>query len=260
MNATAQSTGASIANINLLTEGKVEVVFIQNDIAYYAEKGIELFQDKKVDSLRGLATLYPETIHIVTLDKNIKTLQDLKGKRVSVGNIGSVVEANARQIFEAAGVDMNDLKVQYLTFAEASNNLKDGNVDAAFVTAGVPVAAISDVSAQHDVTIIPLDDEVIEKLIEKYPYYTKIIVPKDTYRGQTEESQTVSVMSMLAVSSELDEDMAYNLIKTMYDNLDRIKAAHAIGAKIKPETGLEGMSIKLHPGAEKYFKENNLLK
>lgn len=256
MNASAQSTGASVANVNLLKDGKADVIFIQNDIAYYAANGTEMFKDQKYEDIRGLATLYPETIQMVTLEnKDINTIEDLKGKKVAVGAAGSGAEANARQILEAAGITYNDINAQYLSFAEAANNLKDGNIDAAFVTAGFPTAAVTDIAAQHKVKLIPVDDAFAEKLIERYPFYTKTVIPANTYNGQTEDVKTVSVMSMLAVSSKMDENTAYSLVNTMYENLDRIKAAHSIGEKIKPETGQDGMSIALHPGAEKYFKE-----
>ncbi|HHW03190.1 MAG TPA: TAXI family TRAP transporter solute-binding subunit [Thermoanaerobacterales bacterium] len=256
MNATAQSTGASVANVNLLKDGKADVIFVQNDIAYYAANGTEMFKDKKYEDIRGLATLYPETIQIVTLEnKGINSIEELKGKKVAVGAAGSGAEANARQILEAAGITYNDINAQYLSFAEAANNLKDGNIDAAFLTAGFPTAAVTDIAAQHKIKLIAVDDAFADKLIEKYPFYTKTVIPANTYSGQTEDVKTVSVMSMLAVSSKMDENTAYSLVKTMYDNLDRIKAAHSVGEKIKPETGQEGMSITLHPGAEKYFQE-----
>lgn len=258
-NATAQSTGASVANVNLLKDGKAEVIFVQNDIAYYAYNGTEMFKDNKYEDLRGLATLYPETIQIVTrADKGIKTLSDLKGKKVAVGAAGSGTEANARQILEAAGITYKDIQVQYLSFSEAANNLKDGNIDAAFVTAGFPTAAVQDIAAQHKIVIIPVDDKTADALISKYPFYTKTVIPANTYNGQTEDVKTVSVKSMLAVSAKMDEETAYNLVKTMYENLERLKTAHAVGEKIVPEVGKEGMSIPLHPGAEKYFKEKGL--
>jgi hypothetical protein len=256
MNATAQSTGASVANVNLLKDGKVEVIFVQNDIAYYAATGTESFKDKKYEEIRGFASLYPENIQIVTrADKGINTLADLKGKKVAVGAAGSGTEANARQILEAAGITYNDITVQYLSFGEAANNLKDGNIDAAFVTAGYPTAAISDIAAQHKIVLIPVDDATADKLIQKYPFYAKDTIPANTYKDQTSEVKGVAVMAMLAVSSKMDEKTAYDLIKTMYANQDRLKAAHAKGALIKPETGKKGMGIKLHPGAEKFFNE-----
>lgn len=255
VNSTAQSTGASVANINLLKENKADVIFVQNDIVYYAANGVELFQDKYED-IRGLAILYPETIQLVTLaNKGINSIADLKGKRVAVGAAGSGAEANARQILNAAGITYDDISAQYLSFAEAANNLKDGNVDAAFVTAGFPTAAVTDIATQHDVKIISLDEALIEKLMNDYPYYTKNVIPANTYKGVTEDVQTVAVQAMLAVRSDMDEELAYNLVKTMYDNLDRIKAAHSVGELIKPETGTEGMPVELHPGVQKYFDE-----
>jgi len=256
-NATAQSTGASVANVNLLKDGKAEVIFVQNDIAYYAYNGSEMFADNKYEDIRGLAILYPETVQIVTTENTgIKTIYDLKGKRVAVGAAGSGAEANARQILEAAGITYNDIQPQYLSFAEAANNLKDGNVDAAFLTAGFPTAAVRDIAAQHKVVLVNLDDQTIQKLMSKYPFYTETVIPANTYSGQTEDVRTVSVKSMLAVSAKLDEDLAYQMLKTMYDNLDRLIAAHEqSGKQISPDTGKEGMSIPLHPGAEKFFNE-----
>ncbi|TYP50900.1 TAXI family TRAP transporter solute-binding subunit [Thermosediminibacter litoriperuensis] len=255
-NATAQSTGASVANVNLLKDGKAEVIFVQNDIAYYTYNGTEMFKDNKYEDIRGLATLYPETIQIVTrADKGIKAIADLKGKKVAVGAAGSGTETNARQILEAAGITYNDIQVQYLSFSEAANNLKDGNIDAAFVTAGYPTAAIQDIAAQHKIVLIPLDDKTVETLISKYPFYTRTVIPANTYSGQTEDVVAVSVKAMLAVSAKYDEDMAYQMVKTMYENQERLKAAHKNGELITPDTGKEGMSIPLHPGAEKYFKE-----
>ena len=166
-NASAQSTGASVANINLLKEGKVDIAFVQNDISYYAVKGLEMFKGKEVKNLKALATLYPETIQIVTTAKTgVKTLADVKGKRVAVGAAGSGTEANARQILEAAGITYDDIKVQYLSFGEAASALKDGNVDVAFVTAGFPTAAIQDLATQHDVVLLPVDAAMADKLIK----------------------------------------------------------------------------------------------
>lgn len=257
VNATAQSTGASVANINLLRDGEADVIMVQNDIAYYSATGTEIFDGDAYGDLRGLCILYPETIQIVTLEgKGIDTVVDLKGKRVAVGAAGSGTEANARQILAAAGVTYNDITVQYLSFAEAASNLKDGNVDAAFLTAGHPTAAVQDIGAQHSVKLVTVEDDMADKLIADYPFYTKLVIPAGTYTGIDEDAKTVAVQAMLAVSANMDEELAYNLVKTMYDNQDRMQAAHTTaGAKIKPETGLDGMGIELHPGAAKYFNK-----
>ncbi|SFH18099.1 hypothetical protein SAMN05660649_04172 [Desulfotomaculum arcticum] len=256
VNATAQSTGASVANINMLKDGSVQMAFVQNDIAYYAANGTEMFKDQKVEGLKGLATLYPETIQIVTLDKTgINSIADLKGKRVAVGAAGSGTEANARQILNASDITYDDITVQYLSFAEAASNLKDGNVDAAFVTAGFPTAAIQDIAAQHNVVLLPVPGDVADKLMQDYSFYTKVTIPAGTYPKQDSDVEAVSVMSMLAVTDAMDEQLAYNIAKAIYSNLDALKAAHSVGAMITKEKAQEGMSIPLHPGAEKFFNE-----
>lgn len=256
VNASAQSTGASVANINMLKDGSVEMAFIQNDITYYAANGEEMFKDKKVDGLYGISTLYPETIQIVTLSRTgIKDVKDMKGKRVAVGAAGSGTEANARQILEAYGITYNDITVQYLSFAEAASNLKDGNVDAAFVTAGFPTAAIQDIAAQHEVVLLPVAEDIADNLIEKYPFYTKVIIPKETYPKQDADVSAVAVMAMLVVTEDMDENLAYDITKAIYSNLDRLQTAHAVGKLITKEGAQDGMSVELHPGADKYFKE-----
>ncbi|HBT39498.1 MAG: TRAP transporter solute receptor, TAXI family [Thermotoga sp. 50_1627] len=258
MNAMVQSTGASVANINLLKNKEVDLIFVQNDVAFYAYKGVELFKEP-FPQLRGLATLYPETVQIVALaDRGINSVYDLKGKRVAVGAAGSGTEVNARQILAAAGITYDDIKVQYLSFAEAANNLKDGNIDAAFVTAGHPTAAIVDLAAVRKIVLVPLTDEIIASLQKDYPFYVKIVVPASTYKGVDVDVVTVAVKAMLAVRAEMPEDLAYQLLKTMYANQKRLIEAHAKGELIIPETGKEGMSIPLHPGAERFFKEMGL--
>ena len=255
-NASAQSTGASVANVNLLSQGKVEIAFILNDIAYYAANGTEMFKGKQVANLQGLATLYPETVQIVTLKKTgIRSVADFKGKRIAVGAAGSGTEANARQIMEAYGIKYEDVKVQYLSFAEAASALKDGNVDAAFVTAGHPTAAIQDIATQHDVVMVPVEPDKAEALIKKYPFYTKLVIKSGTYAKQEADVPAVAVKCMLAVTDKMDADTAYAVAKALYGNLDRMKAAHSAAAAITKETGKDGMSIKLNPGAEKFFSE-----
>ena len=256
MNASAQSTGASVANINLIKDGKVELALVQNDIAYYAANGTEMFKDKKVEAIQGIASLYNETIQIVTIEgKGIKTVADLKGKRVAVGALGSGTEANARQIMEIFGITYADIKPQYLSFGEAANGLKDGNIDVAFVTAGAPTAAIQDIAAQHKVALVSIPADKAEALIKKYPFYAKQTVKAKTYPTVAEDVQTVAVKAMLVTSSKVDADLVYKMTKAMYTNLDRIKSAHAQGANVQKATALEGMGIKVHAGADKFFKE-----
>ena len=256
MNASAQSTGATVANINMLQEGSVDLAIVQNDITYYAANGIEMFEGKKIDNLRGIASLYPETCQIITLDATgIKSIADLKGKRVAVGAMGSGAEANARQILEAYGITYDDIDEQFLSFSEAASALKDGNVDAAFLTAGYPTAAVQDIASQNPVRVLPVEDDKAEALIAKYPFYTKVTIPAGTYAGFDEDVQAMSVMAMLVCTDKIDEQMGYDITKALFTNLDRIKAAHAVGKFITKESVMEGMPITMNAGAEKYFKE-----
>jgi TRAP transporter TAXI family solute receptor len=256
MNANATSTGASAANVALLKDGKVDVIFVQNDAAYYALNDLELYKGKAMPDIRGIASLYDETCQLVALaSSNIKSIADLKGKRVSVGAAGSGVEANARQILEAAGLSYDDIKVQYLSFAESASNLKDGNIDAAFNTAGAPTAAIQDLAASKKIVLVPVDGAVADALMAKWAFYTKTTIPAGTYQGVDAAVTTVSVKSMLAVSAKLEDKIVYDMLKTMFANGDRLAASHKKGADIKIASATDGMSIPLHPGAEKFYKE-----
>lgn len=256
MNASAQSTGATVANINMLQEGSVDLAIVQNDITYYAANGIEMFKDKKISNLQGIASLYPETCQIITLDATgIKSIADLKGKRVAVGAMGSGAEANARQILEAYGITYDDIDEQFLSFSEAANALKDGNVDAAFLTAGYPTAAVQDIASQNPIRVLPVDDDKADALVAKYPFYTKVTIPAGTYAGFDEDVKAVSVMAMLVCTDKVDEKMGYEITKALFSNLDRIKAAHSVGKLITKESAMEGMPITMNAGAEKYFKE-----
>lgn len=255
MNASAQSTGASVANVNMLKDGSVDIAFIQNDIAYYAAEGKEMFKDNKVESLRGLAALYPETIQFVTTqDKGIKSIADLKGKKVAVGASGSGAEANARQILNAYGITYDDIDVQYLSFGEAASALKDGNVDAGVVVAGFPTAAIQDLAANKSAQIVNIDPQVVEKLKAEYPYYTAMTIPAGTYPGQDADVSTVAVKCVIVTTDKMSDDLGGQVVKAIYEHLDRMKAAHAVGKYITKDAALEGMSIKMNAGAEKYLK------
>ena len=256
MNASAQSTGASVANINMLKDGSVDLAIVQNDLTYYASNGTEMFKDKKMDNLRGIATLYPETCQIVTLqDSGIETIADFRGRRVAVGAAGSGTEANARQIMEAYGVTYADISVQYLSFGEAASALKDGNVDVAFVTAGYPTAAIQDIASQRKVRLIPVEESKADMLAAKYPFYTKTKIPAGTYAGFDQDVPAVSVMAMLVTTDKMDDAMGGEVAKAIFSNLDRLQAAHSVGKLIKKESAMNGMSVKMNGGAEKFFKQ-----
>lgn len=256
VNASAQSTGASVANINMLKDKQVEMAIVQNDIAYYAVNGTEMF-DAKVEGLRGIASLYPETCQFVTLESSgIKTIADLKGKRVAVGAAGSGVEGNVRQILKAYGLSYDDIDEQFLSFAEGATALKDGTVDVACLTAGYPTASVQDVASQKQIRLIPLEEDKIAQLVKDYPFYTKTKIPAGTYQGFNEEVPAVSVMAILVTNDKLTDEAGYEITKAIFSNLDKISASHSAAKSISKEKALDGMDfITMNKGAEKFLKE-----
>lgn len=255
--ATAEVSQASAANMTALQNGEGEVAFVQTDIAYYATEGIEMFEGKPIDTIAALGALYPETVQLVVVvlaDSGIESFEDLKGKKVSVGAPGSGTYANAEQLLEIHGLTMDDIEAQNLDFGESTDSIQSGQIDAAFITAGYPTSAVEALNATNPVKIIPVTAEKAEELIAKYPYYAVDTIPTGTY-GLAEDVPAVSVLAMLAVKKDLSEDLVYAMTKAIYDNTDKI--AHAKGEFIKAETGLDGIGIEVHPGAQKYFDEVN---
>ncbi|MFY0741241.1 TAXI family TRAP transporter solute-binding subunit [Solibacillus silvestris] len=251
---TAEVSQASAANMTALAAGDGEVAFVQTDIAYYATQGTLMFEGQKIDSVVALGALYPETVQLVTLaDSGIKTFADLKGKKVSVGAPGSGTYANAEQLLEIHGLSIeDDIQAQNLDFGESTDGIQSGQIDAAFITAGYPTGAVEALNATNGVHIIPVEADKAAELIEKYPYYAVDNIPAGTY-GLEAEVPAVSVGAMLAVNKDLPEDLVYAMTKAIYDNTDKI--GHAKGEFIKAETGLDGIGIDVHPGAQRYFDE-----
>ncbi|WP_270180499.1 TAXI family TRAP transporter solute-binding subunit [Alkalihalobacillus sp. CinArs1] len=254
--ANAQSSGASVENMQTLQSGDADVAFTQTDIAAYATKGELMFEDGKVDNVQAIGTLYPETIQVVTLkESGIASIEDLKGKKVSVGAPGSGTYANAEQVLEVHGITMDDIDAQHLAFDESTEGIQDGNIDAAFITSGTPTGAVEGLSAVKPVNVLPIEQEMIDKLIEKYPYYAEDTIKSGTY-GLEEDTTTVAVLAMLVARSDLDEEYVYNMTKAIFDNADKI--THAKGEFITADSALNGVGIDLHPGAKKYFDEKGV--
>jgi TRAP transporter TAXI family solute receptor len=253
-----QSSNASADNILALREGDAELAFVQTDVISSAVEGVNSFEEHgAVDNVLALGSLYPETIQIVALkDSNINSVEGLAGKRVSVGAPGSGTYINAEQILEAHGMTMDDIKAQNLDFGESTGGIQDGNIDAAFITAGTPTGAVEGLSATNPVKIIPIEQDKIDALIEKYPYYAPDTIATGTY-GLEDDVNTVAVMAMLAVSKDLSDDVVYEITKAIYDNVDKI--THAKGKFISLESALDGIGIDLHPGAERFYEESGVL-
>ena len=254
-----QSTGASKANIFLIDDGEADVAIVQNDVMDYASKGTDLFEeDGAIESFSAGAALYAEVCQIIS-SGDIKSVEDLKGKRVSVGDAGSGVEFNARQILNAYGISFDDIEVNNLGFGDSADALKDGKIDAFFCTAGAPTTAITELATTNSINLLGIDDEHAAALQNDYAFYTQYTIPGGTYKGVDDDVVTVAVKATLIVSDKLSEDVVYDLVKGLFDNKDAITAGHAKGAELDPAYAVDGISVKFHPGAEKYFKEAGVL-
>ncbi|MCL2211324.1 MAG: TAXI family TRAP transporter solute-binding subunit [Treponema sp.] len=251
-----QSTGASKANIQLIDAGEVEIAIVQNDVMDYAWNGVDLFNGEKINSFNSMAALYAEVCQVVVNPASgIRSIADLKGKNVSVGDAGSGVEFNARQILDAYGITFDQIGKQNLSFGASADALRDNKIDAFFCVAGAPTPAIIDLATSRDIVILEINDEYAAKLIANHPFYTKYPIPAGSYRGQNTAVQTVAVKATFIVSNKLSEDTVYKLTKNLFESKAQIEAAHIKGSELSVRYAVEGISVPFHPGAAKYFKE-----
>jgi TRAP transporter TAXI family solute receptor len=256
---TVTSTGASKANIQLVDVGEADLAIVQNDVMYYAYTGTDLFEDEGAyETFSTVAGLYDETVQIITCNSDIKSVEDLKGKTVSVGDAGSGVEFNAKQILAAYDMSFDDINVVNASFGDSADSLKDGKIDAAFIVAGAPTTAVVDLATTKDVSLVQLDEEHIKKLQENYDFYTETVIPADTYKGVSEDATTVSVRATLIASNDVSEDAVYELLKAMFDNQKDLIAGHAKFEFLNLEDAVKGISVPFHPGAKKYFEEQGI--
>lgn len=253
-NINVQQSGGSKANIQLIDMGEAKMGIVQNDVMTYAYTGTDLFSDEgKYDSFSAIACVYPETVQIVA-KSGITSVADLRGKKVSVGDSGSGIEFNARQIFEAYGMDIDkDIIKNNQNFADSADSLKNGTLDAAFIVAGHPTTAITELATNYDFSLINIDDSHISNLQSKYKFYTKVNIPANTYKPVDTDTQTVAVMATYIVANDVPEDVVYTFTKALFEEKEDI--GHVKASEISLETALSGISIPLHQGAEKYYKE-----
>lgn len=254
INSKTQTTGASVENINLMKQEKVEMAFVMSDVLSQAVNGEESFNEK-VDNVQQIAALYPNFVQVVASEKSeINTFEDLKGKRIAVGAQNSGVEVNARNLLEGHGITYDDIKVDYLGYAEAADALKSGKLDAAFLTSGIPNSSLMELEQGFDLKLVPIEEKVIEKLAKDKPYFISEVIPANTY-GNEEDIPTAAIMNALVVRSDLSESDVYNLTKSFFEGLDGMVNAHQAAKDISIEKAQEGLVAPLHPGAKKYFDE-----
>ena len=259
INVTVVSTDGSKANIQGINAGNYQLGTVQSDVMTYAWEGTRSFEEEgKIDSFRVVAGLYAEAVQLITMDPSIKSVADLKGKAVSIGAPGSGVYFNAVDVLTAAGLTENDIKAQYQSFADSADSLKDGKIDAAFIVAGPPTPAITELCTTNDAYLVPIDGAVAEKLMADCPFYTTHTIPAGTYAKQTADVTTVTVKATLIVNASASEEDVYNLTKAIFENADAIKAENGKGAELSIENATGGMAVPFHAGAAKYFAEKGV--
>jgi len=256
----AQSTGASVENINLILQGDAEMAITMSDSVAQAYGAFGAFEGKeKAEDLRCITGLYPNFVQLVTTKSTgITKFEDLKGKKVGIGAPNSGVELNARMMYEAHGMTYEDSKVDYLNYGEAIDQMKNGLVDAVFVTSGIPNATVMELGTTSDIVVVPIEGEGLKNLTEKYPFFVADIIPADAYGTETDVN-TVTVRNIMLVSKDLPDEVVYELTKGIFENIDDIKASHATAAKhISLENSHIGVDIPFHPGAVKYYEEQGI--
>lgn len=263
--ASAQSTPGTPTNIKLLGEKQIEFAFGQAGIAYEAYNGIGSFAGQpKADYLRAVMYMYPNVMQMVATKKSgVKTIDQLKGKTVCVGAAGSATELNSRDILAQYGIDYvnrKDIKPEYTSESQSAELLKNGQADAANLIAAVPSAVMMDLTSQGVITILPIEADVVEKLKKINPAYYADKIPAGSYPGVDKDIPTVSVANWIFTRADLPDEIVYNFVKTMYENQAELVAAHKVAKNTTLENALNGQTIPLHPGAEKYFKEKGIIK
>jgi TRAP transporter TAXI family solute receptor len=258
---TVQSTGASKANIELIDSGDVEIAIVQNDTMDYAARGLETFNGTKYNTFSAMAAVYAEVCQVVaSASSGIKTVADLRGKNVSVGDAGSGTEINARHILDAYGLSYSDIRVQNLGVGPSADALKDNKIDAFFFTSGAPASGITDLAASKDIVLVEIDSAHVAQLRAKYPSYTQYAIPAATYKGMTSAANTVAIKATFIVSNKLSADTVYNLTKALFERKAQIELAHAKGKELTLSYAVDGIPVPFHPGAERYFKEVGAIK
>ena len=257
---TPVSTGGSKDNIQGIDVGDYQLGTVQSDVMHYAWQGTRSFETEgKINTFRTVAGLYAEAVQLITTNPNINSVADLKDKKVSIGAAGSGVYFNAIDILTAAGLTLDDIDEQFLNFDQSADSLKDGKVDAAFIVAGAPTPAVTELCMTNaNAKIVPIDGDIADKLMKDNTFYSVYKIPADTYANQAAEVSTVTVKATLIVSASAGEDEVYNLTKAIFDNIDAIKAEHAKGAELSLENATGGLTVPFHAGAAKYFKEKGI--
>ncbi len=254
-----RSTGGGVENIDLLTSHQVELGFIMADIASFAYEGrkdVIPVKDSGRD-LRTITALYPNYVHVITLDPSLKEIKDLRGKRVGVGDVGSGTEVNARTILQAHDITYRNIDPHHLSYKESVAELRNGSIDAAFLTSGLPNPAIESLLETHQVYFIPIPEEKVREIAQSFPFYSSDAIPEGTYENQNDVA-TAAITNLLLTRADLPEELIYEITKAIFDHLSQLQDAHEAAHDIDLSRSQQGVTVPFHPGARKYFEEHNI--
>ena len=259
---TAQTSNASRANCNLIEKGQIETAFVCSHVANWSYTGTEIYKDEPpITNLRGIASLYQESIHIfVGKNSGIKTIEDLRGKKVSIGSPNSGDSATAKIIFGFYGLTFDDFIPQWTDYNEAIQRFADGQVDAVFFLTGYPSSSVLDIESKREIELISFGSEKIKEIVDKYSYFQGGTIPAGIYKSITEPISTINIPSLWICDAKLSNDLVYKITKALWEHRDILEKVTYQGRNIRLETALDGMGIPLHPGAELYYKEVGLIK
>lgn len=254
--ASAEVTGASVENVALIARDQSDVAFSLADTAYQAYRGEGDFEGRALTNLRALGAVYPNVVQLVTLaDSGITSLEDLRGQRISVGAPGSGTEISARQILEANGISYDDLSAERLNFNETADALRDGDIIAGFWSVGPPTSSIMNLAATRQIAFVPMTEDQIAAALEVEPTFATYTLPADTYDGVTEDVATIATPNLLLVSADMDDELAYQLVQTIYDNVDYLISTHPAAVDMTIDFSVAATPIPFHPGALRYLEE-----
>lgn len=258
LDVTASIGNGSASNIREIDAENADLAFSQNDVATYAWNGIESMEGEQYQSFGVIGNLYPEVVQAAFCDDTgIKSIADFAGRRISIGAAGSGVYQSVLDFLGVSGLTLDDIQPNYLSFAESADAIKNGQIDAAFVTAGIPNPSIQDLASVRDIEMLSLSEEAVAALCEAKPY-TPYTIAAGTYKGQANDAHTVSINALLLASQELDEEVVYNITKAIYESTALL--SHSAASFIKLETALDGYTVDmLHPGAARYYREKGLI-
>ena len=256
---TAVSTSGSKANIQSIEDNDFQMGFTQSDVMSYAWEGSRSFQkDGRCRDFRVLGALYSESVQLITMREDIKSVSDLKGKSVSIGAPGSGVYFNAMDVLEGAGLTTDDINLQYQSFDDSKEALKDGQIDAAFVVAGAPTSAITELATTNGVCLVPIDGALRANMLRECPFYKPVVIEAETYPEQEEAIDTIAIKTMLIVDSDLDDDVVYDLTAAVFEHMDGISKEHKMGEELSIENAASEVPVPFHAGAARYYAEHGV--